>query len=275
LTMPMYSIIPENTLLELNAIFDDVNSLLPDELTVLYYCLIEGSISNNRMQYVLNMHRADITTLLKKMCEKKYLESDNNGRWTTYEIKRKVDTSNRKDNVSVNLIENQSGTVKKVATFEKKVAASCYSTDSQKDMPKKVATSDRKVDTSEKKVATSCNSAGSQTDTTKKVATSEKKVATSTFPFFGKSLKQDELECIILEICKEQYVNKETIAQTLGKSERYIRNKFLPKLLKEGKLEKRYPHTDNHPQQGYKTTEKYAKKINDLTNLKSSNNVRR
>ena len=196
LTMPMYSIIPENTLLELNAIFDDVNSLLPDELTVLYYCLIEGSISNNRMQYVLNMHSADITTLLKKMCEKGYLESDNNGRWTTYEIKRKVDTSKRK------------------------------------------------VDTSNEASARS-------------------------------RLSKEELEKQIMQVCKADYVKMEIVAEIIGRSVDYVKNKVFPKMIKEDKLKKLYPQTHNHPQQGYKTTEKYIKKLDDFTSLKSSNSVRR
>jgi hypothetical protein len=35
----------------------------------------------------------------------------------------------------------------------------------------------------------------------------------------------------------------------------------LPKLLKEGKLVKRFPFTDNHPQQGYKTAEEYEEQL--------------
>lgn len=42
------------------------------------------------------MHSADITSLLKKLCAEYYLESDNNGRWTIYKIKGKVDTSESK-----------------------------------------------------------------------------------------------------------------------------------------------------------------------------------
>ena len=104
----------------------------------------------------------------------------------------------------------------------------------------KVATSEQKVATSEQKVATSKANANS---------------------FYGKKLSQNELEKIILEICKNEYVQKETLAQILGKSEDYIRNKILPELLKTGKLEKCFPFTDNHPGQGYKTTEEYADKL--------------
>jgi len=77
----------------LNSIYNDVSHLNPDELTALSVCLIESSISNRRLQYVLNMHRSDITGMLKKLCTDGYLASDNNGRWTIYKLTHKVATS--------------------------------------------------------------------------------------------------------------------------------------------------------------------------------------
>ena len=182
----MFSVIPDAVLDELNTIFDDVSTLSPDELTVLSFCLIEGSISNQRLQYVLNMHSADITHLLKKLCIENYLESDNNGRWTTYKI------------------------VQKVATSAQKVATS-----------------------------------------TQKVATSEINLEEHK----GKNMKREDIERIILLLCKDNYLKKEEIAHFLGKSEGYIRNKILPNLLASGKLVKRFPFTHNHPEQGYKAVE--------------------
>jgi predicted transcriptional regulator len=120
LTLPMFSVIPDAVLNELNAFFDDVSNLTADELTALSFCQIEGSISNQRLQYVLNMHSADITTLLKKLCANDYLESDNNGRWTTYKLKEKVatltpkvDTSNMVA-TSTKLIDNQNNSKKRL-----------------------------------------------------------------------------------------------------------------------------------------------------------------
>ncbi len=211
LTLPMFSVIPESVLGELNALFDDLDLLTADELTVLSFCLIEGSISNNRLQYVLNMHSTDITGLLKKLCTENYLESDNNGRWTVYKLKEKV------------------------ATSDKKVASS--------------------------KVATSNNNSDNQIVKNTKDATSAKKGATQEIlpDYYGKNLSWEELEKIVLQLCSDDYVKKEELARKLGKSENYIRNKVLPRLLKSGKLEKHFPFTHNHPDQGYKTGEKYRK----------------
>ncbi len=51
------------------------------------------------------------------------------------------------------------------------------------------------------------------------------------------------------------------VAIILGKSVDYLKNKIFPKMIKDGKLEKRFPFTHNHPEQGYKTAEEYAKNI--------------
>lgn len=129
LTLPMFSVIPQNILEALKVYFSNVEFLSPDELTTLSFALIEGSISNQRLQYALNMHSADITGLLKKLCEQEYLESDSKGRWTTYKLKPKVDTSYKVDTLS------KSG-------------------DNQKDLTSKVDTLKPKVDTFDLKVET-------------------------------------------------------------------------------------------------------------------------
>jgi predicted HTH transcriptional regulator len=201
LTLPMFSVIPDAILDDLNSILEDVSHLAADELTALSFCLIEGSISNQRLQYALNMHRADITNLLKKLCAEEYLESDNNGRWTIYKIKSKVDTLKSKVDTSANP-DNQA----------------------------KI----RKVDTS----------------LTKKVDTSTEKVATK--------LSREELEQQIMQLCRTHYFKMEEVASQIGKSVDYLKNKVFPMMIREGKLEKRFPFTHNHPEQGYKTSEEYA-----------------
>ncbi len=206
LTLPMFSVIPEQILSELRVFFDDLSSLPPDELTALSFCLIEGSISNHRLQYVLNMHPSDITGMLKKLCAEDYLESDNNGRWTIYKLKQSAVSS------------------------------------------EKVDTPDRKVDTSAGKVDTSAG----------KVDTSAGKVDTSMVAI---RLLRTDLEKLIMRVCTHDYIKMDEIARQIGKSEDYLKNKIFPQMIKDGKLDKRYPYTHNHPEQGYKTNEKYVEEL--------------
>lgn len=212
LTLPMFSVIPEQVLLELSHYFQDVSHLSPDELTVLSFCLIEGSISNHRLQYVLNMHSADITGMLKKLCADGFLESNNNGRWTIYKLQQKVSTINKKVDTS-----------RKVDTLHEII--------------ENKVVSQVKVDTSRPKVDTS----GNKVDTT----------------MVGTRLQKSELEALIMHVCKSDYIKMDAVAKSIGKSEDYLKNKIFPQMIKDGKLEKRYPFTHNHPEQGYKTSEKY------------------
>ena len=97
LNLPMFSMIPEETLSELKQIFgNDIISVGKDELTILSFCQIEGEITNNRLQSNLQKHKVDITQMLQDLCKKGYLISENSGRWTTYHLNKNfnVDTSN-------------------------------------------------------------------------------------------------------------------------------------------------------------------------------------
>ena len=112
----------------------------------------------------------------------------------------------------------------------------------------KVATSNQKVATSKtKKVATS----------EQKVDTSEQKVDTSKTK---KNLRKKDLEEEILKLCNNRFRKKDELASLLGKSENYLKDKFIYRMQREGKLEPYFPLTPNHPEQAYKTTEIYTKK---------------
>ena len=216
LILPMFHILPEQVMANLQEQFPTIGELTTNELTALTFCSVEGCISNNRLQYILKLHPTDITYLLKGLVERGYLESDNKRRWANYHIKGK-----------------------KVATSSQKVDTSSQ----------KVDTSSQKVDTSSQKVDTS---------KTKKVDTSKtKKVDTSNLT---KRISKGGLEFLIMDICNEKYVKMEVIAEQVERSLDYLKNKIFPNMVKQGKLEKKYPLNPNHPEQAYKTTEIYTKK---------------
>ena len=230
LILPMFHILPEQVMANLQEQFPTIGELTTNELTALTFCSVEGCISNNRLQYILKLHPTDITYLLKGLVERGYLESDNKRRWANYHIKgKKVATSSQKVDTSK---------TKKVDTSSQKVDTSSQ----------KVATSSQKVATSSQKVATSKS---------KKVATSSQKVDTS-YP--KKNLRKKDLEEEILKLCKDRFRKKEELASLLGKSENYLKDKFIYRMQREGKLEPYFPLTPNHPEQAYKTTEIYTKK---------------
>ncbi|MDI9871294.1 RNA-binding domain-containing protein [Flectobacillus roseus] len=87
LELPMSSTLPEDTLVRLKDMFGvGVDYLGGDELTILATCDIEGEITNTRLQFMLNMHKTDITRVLQELCKSGYLISENKRRWTTYRL---------------------------------------------------------------------------------------------------------------------------------------------------------------------------------------------
>ena len=217
LEMPMYSIIPENVRAELSNMFGiPIEMFDPNELTILSTCAIEGEISNYRLQYLLDIHRTDITALLQQLCKQGFLVSENKGRWTTYHLNYNY----IKESENFTTIK-EDGVKVKVDTSSSKVDTSTS----------KVDTSTPKVDTSTPKV-----------DSLKENVDNERN---------NKRLPRKVLYKEICLICENDYKTLEDVSQILGKSADYLKNKIFPKMIENGLLERLYPNI-NHPHQAYK-----------------------
>lgn len=87
LDMPMLSLMPDWVFTglreKLGQRFDDLNER---ERAVLATALIEGDVSNVRMQDLITAPSADITKLLRGLVAKGLLETDNQRRWTRYSL---------------------------------------------------------------------------------------------------------------------------------------------------------------------------------------------
>ena len=87
LTLPMVSLIPEETLASLHHKFSSrLDALSPSEVQALATAEIEGAVSNARLQELLADHPTDISSMLRRLCEQRYLVSDNRRRWTSYRL---------------------------------------------------------------------------------------------------------------------------------------------------------------------------------------------
>ena len=88
LTMTMESLIDDNIKRHLAELLGEQVISLPSNLLItLALAYTEEEITNERLQYILNMHKADITTMLSSMCHNNLLESNGYGRGTRYHIK--------------------------------------------------------------------------------------------------------------------------------------------------------------------------------------------
>ena len=237
LTLPMISLLPDNTVIKLKKLFDEkIETLTQDELTVLVTCYSESEINNTQLQYVVPQHRSDITKMLKKLCNEGFLISAGNGRGTKYHINE----SEGKVDSSENNMES-SGT--KVGTSENNIESSGT----------KVGTSENNIENSGTKVGTSENNIENSGT---KVGTSENNIESSgTKVGTSKRLKFEELQSIIMSIA-EDYITINEIAKKVDRTIDYIANKIIPKMIKNGTIEHLYPGIPNHPKQKYKATNK-------------------
>ena len=87
LYLPMLALLDDDIKKGLTRVFgSDIVNVGHNYLTTLSLAYSDGSVTNERLRYVLNMHRADITLLLKEMCAKGLMESEGYGRGTKYHI---------------------------------------------------------------------------------------------------------------------------------------------------------------------------------------------
>ena len=87
LTLSMESLLDESVNEELSKLYGDKIAGIPQEqLLTLALAYSEEEITNERLQYALNMHKADITKMLGQMCAAHLLESSGHGRGTKYHV---------------------------------------------------------------------------------------------------------------------------------------------------------------------------------------------
>lgn len=87
LTMSMESLLDENVKNDLIKLFGDKVEQLPrPQLMALAMAYSEEEITNERLQYALDIHRADITKMLSDMCTAHLLEASGHGRGTKYHV---------------------------------------------------------------------------------------------------------------------------------------------------------------------------------------------
>jgi ATP-dependent DNA helicase RecG len=87
LALPMVSLLPEPVLAGLRELYgDEVDKLASAELQALATAFIERRLTNARLQELVDLHPADLTRLLRSLCDRGYLVSDNKRRWTSYRL---------------------------------------------------------------------------------------------------------------------------------------------------------------------------------------------
>ncbi|MDE6395936.1 MAG: hypothetical protein K2K84_01535 [Muribaculaceae bacterium] len=184
--------------------------------------MTEGQITNERLRYVLRIHKSDITTLLQHLCRQGFISSEGYGRGTKYKLSDKAITST---NTNVDSLEPN------VDSLEPNVDS----------LEPNVDSLEPNVDSLEKNMESirdNCMRNSIVKNLLKK-----------------KRLSSTDMETVLTEVASEWRSIRE-LTDILGKDKSYLRNRILPSLISKGVLEREYPSIPNHPNQRYK-----AKKI--------------
>ena len=100
LTLPMISLLPEQTLLEMQQAIgkNEYARLSANEQLTLAYVWNGDEISNTILQQLLSLNSIEAGRLLHNLVDKGLLTQDSKGRWTTYKVCREKDKGEeRKD----------------------------------------------------------------------------------------------------------------------------------------------------------------------------------
>ncbi|WP_052361906.1 RNA-binding domain-containing protein [Geminisphaera colitermitum] len=214
LTLLMVSLIPDSTLNELKTrLGNRFSHLSPQGLQALATAHLENSVTNQRLQQLLDDHPTDITYLLTKLCDRGLLVSDGKRRWTRYRL-----------------------------PWMPMPSSSAFPVDSS---PKPASSSPKPLDSSLKPTNSSLKDA--QPDTWAQLETLAAPVAKS------KRSTVTQVRQAILELCSQNFLTLGELAELLKRQPNPLRNDYLSPLVKERHLTRRFPNDINHPQQAYQT----------------------
>ena len=232
LIMPMESLLSENTKLRLEEKFGRVAGTFEhDVLSILALTCDEGSVTNERLRYSLNLHKREISVLLKQMCQSGLLVAQGYGRGTRYLLPENIN-----NNLFTSIEQSQEDIISSNSEVSLKVIG--------EPMDNNRGTSDDYRGTSDDYRGTSDDYRGTSDDYR---GTSDD----NNINPHKKRLSKKQMDLLVISICQD-WMDKEEIAQRLHRKVKYVSDVILPRLIKEKQLEMLYPGTPNHPRQKYK-----------------------
>lgn len=234
LTLPLESILSDEVLNSLKGIYgENIASIDHEKLLVLAACASDGYTSNYRIQFVLEKHPSDITLLLKNLCQEGYLVSSGIGKGTRYTLNEHYLLDKTSTNRSI--------LFGKDASFGMDFSSEFAGGSRFLNVNSSTANMDSSI-TNVDSSMTNVDSSMTNVDSNE-IATKPKRAKTSI----------DQLQKMILAVCREDYKSIEEIAKGVGKTIKYLKNGIIARMVTDGLLERKHPTVPTHPNQKYKT----------------------
>lgn len=234
LDMPMLSLMPDG-------VFDDLqrglgsrfDALNERERVVLATALIEGDVTNVRMQDLIAVPSAEITKILRGLVSKGLLETDNQRRWTRYRLPDSI--APRSDLFSL-------------------PPSPRTAPDSPHTGPDSPHTGPGSPHTGRDSPHTDAESPRSNLHPAVPTAEEIESLRPLAEPISQQSRASPaKLRAVIIQLCRGRYLTAEQIADLCHRAVGKLRERTLTKMVKEGLLQHRYPDQPNRPDQAYTT----------------------
>ena len=214
LVLPMVSILPAETLSQLESRFGNrFKELEPDEVHTLVAASLEGEITNQRLQEMLDIHRVDITRLLRGLVQRGFLQSEGVRRGTRYRV-------------------SESAPALKTGAPPLKTGAPPLKTGAP---PLKTGAPP----------VSETEGVSISADSPLWMIAAHIRESQRTDP--------EKIREVVLELCRHQDLTVQQLAELLNRESESLQRHYLKPLMQTKLLELKYPEKPNHPQQAYRT----------------------
>lgn len=227
LVLPLESVMSDKINAELIERFGaEVNSLDHNAVSVLALALGED-VTNEKLQYVLDLHPSDITRLLRGLCQDGYLVPNGVGRGTHYKL---ADADDKVEKVKEN-DQNEHDRPTDTQEFVGNKGAGLPA-----GVNDKVQGGELPGESTDKKDVIYAENDGVKNRRDKKILIRE------------------------LQFYCRMWRKSSDMSRHIGETPQYTTMRLIPEMIKQGILMREYPDTPNHPAQRYRVKPKSKKK---------------
>ena len=217
LRLPTISLFPPEVIAEMEQRFPKRLARL-DETSRLAIAtaILEGRVTNERLQELTDKHPRDITFLLKNLVFANFLVGNNKRRWSSYTLAPAGPASGLVDSQH-----NEQGSQHKEASSQHNGQSSQHKepglAHNEASLPQKDALPALVEEIRNKKRSAPA-----------------------------------KVEAAILALCADAFVPAQELADTLQRGVETLKNHYISKMIRDGRLEARYPDQPTHPNQAYR-----------------------
>lgn len=226
LTLPMVSLLPEESLAWLRSLLGDrLGGLNAREVQALVTADAEGNVTNLRLQQFSTDHATDITKMLQDLVVKGLFVKDGCGRWASYRLAERL--ARHRDS---------SGATPDMTTAGSEHDTQSYSHNENRNWSHKAE-----------------NSAHSEENSAQNQPFDPALLEIAEMARDKGRLPPEQMQALIVALCSVRELTLDEIGRLLERNPRGIRNRFLSPMVQSGRLRLRFPDEPNHPKQAYRT----------------------